>query len=120
MLFLLDENIHGQLKPFFRELGHDARFSEKGLVNGRLLSLAMSEERTLVTHDTDFSRLTIVRKHPGIILIRIPDKLIEKIKASLLKLLNEKTSSSDFEDKLFLVFENGYEELPFRSEEIEL
>ena len=86
MFFLLDENIHWGLKKFLAQLGHDTELSPKGLVNGEVLEVAMSQERILVTHDADFSKQIIVRKHPGIILVKILPRRFEKLKASMLRL----------------------------------
>jgi len=115
MLFLLDENAHWGLKAFLAQLGHDVELSPKGLTNGKVLALAISKKRVLITHDADFSKEMITRNHPGIVLVRILPKYFEKIKASMRKLLEEKKLS--FDDKLFLLFEDRYEEVPFRFEE---
>ena len=53
MRFLLDENIHHGLIAVLTGLGHDIKLSPKGVTNGAVFDLAVSESRVLFTHDTE-------------------------------------------------------------------
>ena len=118
MKFIIDENAHHGLVPFLDELKHDGEISPKGLSNGEVLAAAISKNRVLLTHDKDFLTKQITVGHPGIILVRIRPENFEGIKLSLARLLSEKPSAELFSDKLFLLFENRHEEIPFRFWEI--
>ena len=120
MRFLLDENVHNGLMPFLAGLGHDAKLSPKALSNGKVLELAIAENRILVTHDKDFVKHEYPEKHAGMILVKIPARNFTQLKSSLESLLSEKTSPADFEKRLFLLSENRYEEFPFSWESVRL
>lgn len=117
MRFLLDENTHRGLLSFFIRLGHDAKLSPKGLSNGAVLSLAISEKRILVTHDEDFAANPIPSKHSGIILLKIFPRRLDQTSRSMKHLLSKKRASEGFLGKLVLLFEDRVEELPHTSEE---
>ena len=118
MKFIIDENAHHGLVPFLKELKHTAEISPKGLSNGQVLAVAISKNFILLTHDKDFASKQITVGHPGIILIRIRPEDFKEIKFSLAKLLSEKSTAELFADKLFLLFKNRHEEIPFRFWEI--
>lgn len=118
MLFLLDENVHRQLLLFLRNLGYDAITSPKGLANGEVFNFAVSKKRVLITHDKDFAIHSPVIDHAGIILLRILPNDINQLKAALQRLLTEKPSAESFVNRLFVVFPDHHEELPFRAESI--
>lgn len=120
MRFLLDENVHRGLLPFLTDLKHDVKPSPKGLTNGAVLQLAISEKRILITHDTDFAKDQLVEQHPGIILVRIPPRNIQVLKSQAQLLLSQKSSAKVFTDRLFLVFEDHFEDFPFRFKEFPL
>ena len=109
MRFLIDENVHQGLVSFLLKLGHDAKLSPKGLSNGKVLALAVSEKRVLVTHDTDFTASTIAANHEGIILVKIPPRNFEALKLSVENLLSRKRPAKG---KLILLFEDKYKEFP--------
>ncbi len=118
MLFLLDENVHRDLLLFLRSLGHDAALSPKGLANGEVFNLAVSKKRVLITHDKDFAIHSPLIDHAGIILLRILPNDINQLKTALKILLTDKASPELFTNKLFLVFPDHHDELPFRAESI--
>lgn len=120
MRFLIDENVHQGLVLFLKELGHDARRSPKGISNGEVLSLSISEDRILITHDTDFSKDEIIQGHPGIALLRIPPRDLEVLKTALSNLLAEKKSANLFKGKLFLIYPGRWDEFPFVFKEFPL
>jgi predicted nuclease of predicted toxin-antitoxin system len=53
--FLLDENIPRVLKLHLESLGHLAMYAAKGITNGRLAALSVSEDRVLVSRDAVLS-----------------------------------------------------------------
>ena len=117
MRCLLDENVHQGLVAFLTDLGHDVRRSPKGLANGAVFALAVSERRVLVTHDKDFAaRPPPLTPHPGIILLRIVPKDLDRLKAALHPVLTPSPTPDRFADRLVLVFPDRHDDLPFRSE----
>jgi predicted nuclease of predicted toxin-antitoxin system len=118
MRFLLDENVHRGLLSFLTSLGHDVVLSPKGLSNGEVFNFAISEKGVLVTHDRDFAVHSPLVDHPGIILLKILPKDINQTKAAFERLLANKPSPELFTNKLFVVFPDHDDELPFRAEYI--
>ena len=112
MRFLLDENVHQKLISFLSNLGHDVILGPKRLSNGDLLNLAIREKRILITHDTDFAATPITVTHTGIILVKIPPRNIDPLKASFERLLARKKSAEEFGCKLVLLFADRSEESP--------
>ena len=110
MTFLIDENVHHGILGALSRLGHDAKPSPKGISNGKVLALAVSEKRTLVTHDSDFLAHSSSTHH-GIILIKIPTKEFGKLKKAVEKLLAAKPQEIDFKSKLFVLSENDFKEV---------
>ena len=113
MRFLLDENIHHGLISVLTEWGHDVKVSPKGLANGEVFALAVSEGRALVTHDTDFAKKLFPATHPGIVVVKVPSRRFEQLKQSMRQLLEKKKSPQDFSGMLILLWENKLEEYPF-------
>jgi predicted nuclease of predicted toxin-antitoxin system len=73
--FLADENIHPDVVAFLRAKGHDVLYACEGLVgstDSALLQMALSQNRTVLTHDKDFGALVIARREPmiGVIFLR--------------------------------------------------
>jgi predicted nuclease of predicted toxin-antitoxin system len=77
MRFKIDENLHDAAAEFLLGHGHDAHtvHSEglRGCDDATLVAICASEDRTLITFDTDFAD---IRKYPpgvtaGIILLRL-------------------------------------------------
>ena len=116
MLFLLDENVHRGLMSFLTRLGHDVVLSPKGISNGDVFTIAVSEKRVLITHDRDFAVHSPLVDHAGIILLRIPPKNISQQTSALKRLLTDKSLSEFFTNKLFVLFPDHHDELPFRGE----
>lgn len=77
MRFLLDESADARLLPHLRTLGHDVtRLGTDypaGLPDHRVLALAHTEGRILITNDTDFGELVFRHSQPhmGVILFRL-------------------------------------------------
>ena len=117
MKFLLDENVHHGLIKVLKRLGHEARLSPKGFTNGKVLALAISKKKILITHDSDFSDRIFPNSHSGIILVKIPSKFLDALTASMTRLLSAKTDPLDFIDKLFILTESGFDEYPFAFQE---
>lgn len=91
MRFLLDENQHARLIPFFDSLGHDAKFGEKRLPDDELCRLAKKKKRLIVTYDKGFADIKKFppKSHCGIILLRINPLFLPLIKERLVALLTE-------------------------------
>ena len=110
MKFLIDENVHHGILRVLSRLGHDAKSSPKGISNGKVLALAVSEKRVLVTHDSDFLVHSSGSNHFGIILVKIPTKEFEKLKKAIQNILKAKPKESNFESKLFVLSESTFKE----------
>jgi predicted nuclease of predicted toxin-antitoxin system len=75
--FLLDQSADARLLPYLRSLGHDAVRIGKdyppGLLDTTVLSLAVAEQRILITDDRDFGELVVTKRQPhtGVIYFRL-------------------------------------------------
>ena len=76
MKFLVDRCAGHRLAEWLRQAGHDVReVRERHPDPGdqAVLAWAVSEERILVTVDTDFGDLIFAHSHPHCGLVRLPD-----------------------------------------------
>lgn len=82
----LDENVPDGVAGLLRAAGHDVALAREqqlaGANDDRLLAVASSEGRTLVTLDRDF---TNILRHPpaasaGIVVIRLQDQTLPRIR----------------------------------------
>ena len=79
MRFVLDQSADAGLIPHLRARGHDATRIAKeyphGLPDTRVLDIAYSEGRVLITADLDFGDLVFRQRlpHAGVILFRLGD-----------------------------------------------
>jgi predicted nuclease of predicted toxin-antitoxin system len=112
MRFVLDENVHRGLLPYLASIGHDVVLCPKGLTNGKVAEFAISDDRILITHDQDFSRLKLPEKHAGIVLVRIPSRNLDALKRSMVKLLLAISAPEQFSKRRLVLLENHYEDLP--------
>lgn len=69
--FLLDENVRRELYSFLKKHHFNVKLCPKGLRNGAIAKFCLSEARTLVTNDDDFSRMSTKEIH-SIIWLKIP------------------------------------------------
>ncbi|MFA5856438.1 MAG: DUF5615 family PIN-like protein [Candidatus Pacearchaeota archaeon] len=105
--FLIDENVHRGLYFFLKDLGYDVILSPKGIMNGQVFRLSLSEERILITRDSDFSKNPLLSsKHSGIILIKISPEDIESQKSSLLKLFEK---VNNFESCIISLYKDRFD-----------
>lgn len=78
MRFLADENVPGPLVKALVETGCDVawvRTLSPGISDGEVLSLAIREDRVLITFDKDYGEIARNSKLPatcGIVLFRVP------------------------------------------------
>lgn len=82
----LDENVPDSVGTTLRQAGHDVRLARDeqlaGVDDERILSVASSEGRVLVSLDRDFSN---VLRHPpegtaGVVVIRVPEQTLPVIR----------------------------------------
>ena len=79
MRFVLDQSADAGLAPHLQALGHDATRIAKeyphGLPDTRVLAIAHSEGRVLITADLDFGDLIFHQRrlHAGVMLFRLGD-----------------------------------------------
>ena len=90
MKFLTDENVASSVVRELRLLGHDLKDVKEehlyGLADTHILTLANREGRVIITHDKDFTSLSI-RKHCGIILLRLKDQRPATVAQTLARVL---------------------------------
>ena len=109
MRFLFDENVHRGLYPFLSKLGHEVKLSPKGIENGDVFELALSEQRLLITRDKHFTEGRFSSsKHFGIWLLRVPARDLETQKRTISKLLKQ-YSSEDPEGKVVKLVPDDFE-----------
>jgi predicted nuclease of predicted toxin-antitoxin system len=100
MRFKLDENIDARLTALLHEAGHDATtVREQGLHGTEdpdLFNYCVSEARSLVTLDLDFSNVLRYppERTPGVIVLRGPDDLFPTVKILMQTLLQALTSEN--------------------------
>ncbi|MEK6949555.1 MAG: DUF5615 family PIN-like protein [Nanoarchaeota archaeon] len=106
--FLLDENIPRAVKRFLEGKSFSAEYAAKGIVNGKLASLAKEKSLVLVSRDSDFLNTSIFppKDFSGIIVFVIHPPRRKKLVAALSFLLAD---VSEFKGKLFAVDEEGFE-----------
>ena len=116
MKFLFDENVHRGLFLFFTKLGHEIKFCPKGIENGEVFNLALSEQRLLITRDKHFIEDKFVSsKHFGIWLLRVRAKDLGSQKEVISKVLAQ-YSSEELKGKVIkLVSSKDFEVLPSSS-----
>lgn len=80
MKFLLDESADLPLAAHLRDKGHDVtnivRDYSRSIKDTEVLTIAVREERILISNDKDFGELVFHRRlqHAGIILFRLEDE----------------------------------------------
>lgn len=106
--FLLDENIRIEVKKFLESKGFSVEYAEKGISNGKLISLSKNKGFILLTRDKDFINVSLFPPKDlfGIIVLTIHPPLAEKLIKSLKLLLG---LVKEFKGKLFIVKEEGFE-----------
>src|SRR2546423_1625438 len=78
MNFLLDESAEVKIAAFLEIRGHDVKYVKRdypiGWPDHRVLALAHSEQRILITNDRDFGELVFRhhQPHSGVIYFRLP------------------------------------------------
>jgi len=108
--FLADVNVAAQVVAFLRAHGVDvASIYERGLAHlpdEAILDLAGAEQRFVLTHDSDFGRLTILEGRPlhGILFLRPGDDPPDIVIAGLGALA---AAEVDWAPPLIAVYRNG-------------
>lgn len=93
--FLLDMGIAQTTGEFLRLQGHNVvHLSEQGLErlpDDRIVTKALDEERTIVTHDLDFGRIVALSGHivPSIVTLRLSDMTPARVNSALETVLRE-------------------------------
>ena len=97
MRILANENIPHQAIAALRNRGHDVkwiRLTAPGVSDKDVLTLAVKEERILITFDKDFGELALHAKLPakcGIILFRIPIQSSRSVAEIILSTIESRT-----------------------------
>jgi predicted nuclease of predicted toxin-antitoxin system len=109
--FLLDENAESRIGRALQVLGHDvktiARDYPASLPDRQILSLAVAEDRILVTNDRDFGDLIFRQGQPhrGVIYFRLPlDSTADEKIAQLQQIL---VSHSERLDRFLVITPRG-------------
>ncbi|MBI3300267.1 MAG: DUF5615 family PIN-like protein [Elusimicrobia bacterium] len=107
MRLLADENIPAALVAVLRGKGHDVEDSPRGANDRDIVSLAVAQERVLLTQDKDFAN---VLQYPpsvtkGVILLRVHPPVLEEMVRALAGVLA--LPAKGFSGKLFVVDRAG-------------
>ena len=93
---LTDENIHSDVVTYLRKKGFDVLDIKEEALQGKkdseILAIAYEQKRVVITHDSDFGLLTIMKGQPfiGIIFIRPGDIQTLRTINQLEKFINAK------------------------------
>ena len=96
MKFLADENIASSVVKALRKAGYDVKdIKEEKMQRAKdtaILTMALQENRIILTHDKDFGFLhsSSQREHRGIILLRLYKQKPQNVLAILLNILRSK------------------------------
>jgi predicted nuclease of predicted toxin-antitoxin system len=97
MRFLVDENLPVDVSELVQREGHDvlylAQSGYRGATDEEVWSLAVREERIIVTRDLDFPVMDSPRP-PGLILVRLPDTFTRK---QIARVMSEFVASAAFQ-----------------------
>ncbi|MDQ3694444.1 MAG: DUF5615 family PIN-like protein [Chloroflexota bacterium] len=111
MRFLLDQNVRARIGTVLTDHGHDVRRIGRdyppGLPDPDVLTIALREQRSLITYDKDFGDLIFQHRlpHAGVILLRLPwDATIQQVIMALEQLL---ISHHDQLDRFLVVTRQG-------------
>jgi predicted nuclease of predicted toxin-antitoxin system len=102
MRFLLDQSAEARIGVFLNSIGHDSTRIGKdyppGLPDDEVLDIAVSEQRVLITNDSDFGELIFKhqRPHAGVIYLRFPlDTTAGQKMAAIERLLSDHAADLD-------------------------
>lgn len=93
--FLANENFDGPSVRFLREQGYDIMWiveTSAGSPDDEVMRMAEVEQRTIMTHDSDYGELIFKYGHrpkAGVVCFRIPDFLPTEPARILLELIND-------------------------------
>src|SRR3989344_7598132 len=83
--FLADENVSTYVVKSLRHKGYDTKDIKEeklfGISDREVLSIAVQDNRTVITHDKDFANLINYKqeKHKGVILLRLKNQTPENV-----------------------------------------
>lgn len=93
MKFLLDANVRQSVGKFLQAAGHDVRYlsntDDRGLPDNDVLTLAVREQRILLTNDRDFGTLVYQQKRPhkGVLFFRLQTETADAYTTRLAEIL---------------------------------
>ena len=99
MKFLLDMGLAQHTAEFLRQSGHDAiHLRDEGLQrleDERIITKALAEDRVILTHDLDFSRLVALSqaRFPSVITFRLKDMRPTRVNFYLNEVLSHFTEA---------------------------
>ncbi len=111
--FLLDENVNRKLENYLLKKGINVQCSPKGIKNGKLALLAKSDERVLITNDSDFIMMN-KEKLFSVIILKIPQHNTNMLFEAISSILLKRQSEEDYKGKCIILKPNKFEvhELP--------
>ncbi|MCO6453302.1 MAG: DUF5615 family PIN-like protein [Caldilineales bacterium] len=112
MKFLLDQDVYAVTRRFLNDLGHDVvTAASVGLSRASdesILEYAETQDRILVTRDSDFGGLVFVRKiGAGVIFLRMLPSSAD-VTHTILKRVIEKHTEAELSDSFVVVEPAGY------------
>lgn len=114
MKFLADENISASLVKTLRASGFDVKDIKEqklfGISDRRVLDLAKSENRIILTHDKDFLNLTkqVPFGHTGIIILRFVNQNPKSVTERFIAVIKSEHATK-FGKSLVIITDNSIE-----------
>ncbi len=106
MKLLLDENVRADLDSFLKERGVDFIRIGKGASDRIISKQSASEDRAIVTNDSDFASAKATEVY-AVILLRIPQNDVVALLNAFEKLLSE---CKEYEGKLIMLSSDVWSE----------
>ncbi len=109
--FLLDENVKLKLQLFLETKGFDVLRAPKKSSDRNISLISKSEERILITNDSDFANPKNYPKEKifSVILLKIPQDQPHFLLNSFLELFSNLSAPEDFNGKLVKLWRNKIE-----------
>ena len=112
MRFLADENFRLDVVKWLKLQGHDVNWAASRLPDKTLANLAKTENRILLTIDSDFAMTLMFppRRYNGVLIFRIHPPSFEKFKKALMDFFVHR-NEIEINGKTFIIEEDSFLEI---------
>ena len=106
--FLADEDVDARLIKSLSSKGIDIKYTEKGVRNSKLYSVACEESRAILTRDKDFLKTSLFQpsKLPAIVVMRVHPPAWSMLEPLVMQFLEK--FSDDMKGKTWMITEEGF------------